>query len=107
MLKALGRELPEHVDAYGRVISFAEALAARPNTRRYAPPVEKVRPRAFERAMSSAIACGDSDLHHSYITHGAITCNGRQTREENPAYLSGYCKCGQSLETPRISLVLR
>jgi hypothetical protein len=48
MLEALGRELPEHVDAYGRVISFAEALAARPNTRRYAPPVEKVRPRAFE-----------------------------------------------------------
>jgi hypothetical protein len=56
--------------------------------------------------MASPIACGLSDLHHSYITHGAITCNGRQTREKNPAYLSGFCKCVQSLETPRISLVM-
>ena len=51
-------------------------------------------------AKASPIACGVSDLHHSYITHGAITCNGRQTREKNPAYLSGFCKCVQSLETP-------
>src|SRR5829696_198577 len=57
------------------------------------------------RAMASPIACGVSDLHHSYITHGAITCNGRQTREKKPAYLSGFCKCVQSLGMPRISLV--
>ena len=28
MLNAIGRELPEHADAYGRVTSFARALAA-------------------------------------------------------------------------------
>src|SRR5215211_6272557 len=56
--------------------------------------------------MASPIACGVSDLHHPYITHGAITCNGRQTKEKNPAYLSEFCKCVQSLETSRISLLM-
>jgi hypothetical protein len=51
MLNAIGRDLPEHVDAYGRVISFARAFAARPTTRRHAPPVKTVRPRAFEIAL--------------------------------------------------------
>src|SRR3712207_1876339 len=44
MLNAIGRELPEHVDGYGRVIPFAGAFAARPTTRRHAPPVKMVRP---------------------------------------------------------------
>jgi citrate lyase subunit alpha/citrate CoA-transferase len=44
MLNAIGRELPERVDGYGRVIPFAGAFAARPRTRRHAPPVKKVRP---------------------------------------------------------------
>ena len=45
MLNDVRRDLPEHVDAYGRVISFARAFAARPTTRRHAPPVKTVRPR--------------------------------------------------------------
>ena len=44
MINAIGRELPEHVDGYGRVIPFAGAFAARPTTRRHAPPVKTVRP---------------------------------------------------------------
>ena len=44
MLNAIGRELPEHVDGYGRVIPFAGAFAARPTTRRHAPPVKAARP---------------------------------------------------------------
>jgi hypothetical protein len=50
MLNAIGRELPEHADAYGRVTSFARALAARPTTRRYAPPVKKVRPKGVRES---------------------------------------------------------
>ena len=44
MLNAIGRELPEHVDGYGRVIPFAGAFAARPIMRRHAPPLKTVRP---------------------------------------------------------------
>jgi citrate lyase subunit alpha/citrate CoA-transferase len=41
MINALGRELPEHVDGYGRVIPFAGAFAARPTKNRHAPPVRR------------------------------------------------------------------
>ena len=34
MLNAIGRELPEYVDGYGRVISFAGAFATQPTTSR-------------------------------------------------------------------------
>jgi citrate lyase subunit alpha / citrate CoA-transferase len=44
MLNAIGRELPEHADGYGRVIPFARAFAARPTTSRHAPPVKTVLP---------------------------------------------------------------
>jgi citrate lyase subunit alpha/citrate CoA-transferase len=44
MLNAIGRELPERVDGYGRVIPFAGAFAAWPTTRRHAPPVKTVSP---------------------------------------------------------------
>jgi citrate lyase subunit alpha / citrate CoA-transferase len=44
MLNAIGRELPEHVDGYGRVISFAGAFATHPTTRRHAPPVQSLLP---------------------------------------------------------------
>lgn len=44
MINAIGRELPEHVDGYGRVVPFAGAFVTRPNTRRHAPPVKTVRP---------------------------------------------------------------
>jgi citrate lyase subunit alpha/citrate CoA-transferase len=44
MINAVGRELPEHVDGYGRVIPFAGAFAARPTMRRHAPLVKTVRP---------------------------------------------------------------
>jgi hypothetical protein len=47
MLNAIGRELSEHVDGYSRVISFVGAFAARPTTRRHAPPVKTVRPRGI------------------------------------------------------------
>ena len=43
-MNAIGRELPEHVDGYGRAFPFAGAFATRPNTRRYAPPVKMVWP---------------------------------------------------------------
>ena len=33
MLNAIGRELPEHADGYGRVIPFAGAFAARATAR--------------------------------------------------------------------------
>jgi citrate lyase subunit alpha / citrate CoA-transferase len=42
MLNAIGRELPEHADGYGRVIPFAGAFAARPTTGRHAPPAKTV-----------------------------------------------------------------
>jgi citrate lyase subunit alpha / citrate CoA-transferase len=42
MINAIGHELPEHVDGYGRVIPFAGAFAALPTMRRYAPPMKTV-----------------------------------------------------------------
>ena len=44
MINAIRRELPEHVDDYGRVAPFAGAFVTRPNTRRHAPPVKTGRP---------------------------------------------------------------
>ncbi len=44
MINAVGRELPEYVDGYGRGVPFAGAFAARPRPRRHAPPVKTVRP---------------------------------------------------------------
>lgn len=44
MINAIGRELPEHVDGYGRVVPFAGAFATRPDARRRAPAVKTVRP---------------------------------------------------------------
>jgi citrate lyase subunit alpha/citrate CoA-transferase len=44
MINAIGRELPELVDGYGRVAPFAGAFATRPRMRRYSPLVKTVRP---------------------------------------------------------------
>jgi citrate lyase subunit alpha/citrate CoA-transferase len=62
MLNAIGRELPEHVDGYGRVIPFAGAFAARPTTRRHAPPVKTVRPKGVRDRTFA--------LHHRRATVG-------------------------------------
>ena len=44
MMNAIGRELPEYINGYGRVVPFAGAFATRPGTRRYAPPMKTARP---------------------------------------------------------------
>src|SRR5919112_2583498 len=44
MINAVGRELPEYVDGYGRGAPFAGAFATRPRQRRHAPPVKSIRP---------------------------------------------------------------
>lgn len=44
MPNAVGSELPERVDGYGRVIPFAGAFPTRPTTRRHASPVKTVCP---------------------------------------------------------------
>jgi len=44
MINAIGREIPEFVDGYGRVVPFAGAFAMRPDMRRQAPLVKTVRP---------------------------------------------------------------
>ena len=44
MINALGREFPEFVDGYGRVVPFAGAFAIRPEMQRRAPAVKAVRP---------------------------------------------------------------
>ncbi len=44
MNNAIGRELPEYVAGYGRVVPFARAFATRPDMRRWAPAVKTVWP---------------------------------------------------------------
>lgn len=44
MINAIGRELPEFINGYGRVVPFAGAFATRPDMRRRAPAVKIVRP---------------------------------------------------------------
>ncbi len=44
MNNAIGREIPEFVDGYGRVVPFAGVFAISPDTRRRAPVVKTVRP---------------------------------------------------------------
>jgi citrate lyase subunit alpha / citrate CoA-transferase len=44
MVNALGREIPEHIDGYGKTIPFNGAFATRPEMRRHAPVVKAVRP---------------------------------------------------------------
>ena len=44
MNNAIGRELPEYVNGYGRVVPFAGAFATQPDMRRWAPTVKTVRP---------------------------------------------------------------
>src|SRR5215208_6620912 len=44
MINAIGREIPEFVDGYGRAVPFAGAFAMRPDMRRQAPLVKTVRP---------------------------------------------------------------
>ena len=44
MNNAIGRELPEYINGYGRVVPFAGAFATRPDMRRWAPATKMVRP---------------------------------------------------------------
>ncbi len=44
MINAIGRELPEYIDGYSRVVPFAGVFATRPAKRRHTPPVKMVRP---------------------------------------------------------------
>src|SRR5215212_11552616 len=44
MINAIGREIPEFVDGYGRVVPFAGAFATQPDTQRQAPAAKTVRP---------------------------------------------------------------
>jgi citrate lyase subunit alpha / citrate CoA-transferase len=46
MKNAIGREIPEQIDGYGKVAPYAGAFAARPDMLRYAPAVKIVRPGA-------------------------------------------------------------
>lgn len=43
MINAIGREIPEHIDGYGKTIPFSGAAGVRPDTRGYAPPMRCVR----------------------------------------------------------------
>jgi len=40
----IGREIPDYIDGYGKTVPFSGVFAARPQMRRYAPPVKAVRP---------------------------------------------------------------
>jgi citrate lyase subunit alpha / citrate CoA-transferase len=44
MVNTLGRETPEYIDGYGKVIPFSGAFALRPGMHRYAPTVKAARP---------------------------------------------------------------
>ncbi len=44
MINAIGREIPEYIDGYGKVAPFGGALALSPRMRRHGPAVKKVRP---------------------------------------------------------------
>jgi citrate lyase subunit alpha/citrate CoA-transferase len=43
MINALGREIPEYIDGYGRAVPFSGAFAARPQIRRFGPTVKAAR----------------------------------------------------------------
>ena len=44
MINALGREISEYIDGYGKVVPFIGAFATRPGMHRYGPTVKAVRP---------------------------------------------------------------
>jgi citrate lyase subunit alpha / citrate CoA-transferase len=44
MINALGREIPEDIDGYGKTTTFSGAFTMQPGARRYAPAVKAVRP---------------------------------------------------------------
>ena len=44
MINAIGCEIPDYIDGYGKVIPFGGAFAARPRMRRFGPPVKAARP---------------------------------------------------------------
>ncbi|HME41936.1 MAG TPA: citrate lyase subunit alpha [Syntrophorhabdales bacterium] len=44
MINALGREIPDYVDGYGKTLPFSGAFAARPQISRYGPMVKAARP---------------------------------------------------------------
>ncbi len=44
MVNALGREIPEHIEGYGKTLPFGGAFAARPKMQRYGPTVKAARP---------------------------------------------------------------
>jgi citrate lyase subunit alpha / citrate CoA-transferase len=44
MVNAIGREIPEYIDGYGKTIPFAGAFVALPQMQRHAPAVKAIRP---------------------------------------------------------------
>jgi citrate lyase subunit alpha / citrate CoA-transferase len=44
MINALGREIPEYIDGYGKAVPFSGAFATRPEMHRYGPRVKAARP---------------------------------------------------------------
>jgi NADH-quinone oxidoreductase subunit N len=95
MINAIGRELPENVYGYGRVIPFAGAFAARPTTRRHVPPVKIAALAVLSMTYGNLTALVQDNVVRLLLAYYSIAQSGY--------FLLGVVAFGQSdLATPSL-----